>query len=116
VPAYIIYGQSVRAAVDNLAHSILTFATGPKIVFILFRQRFATIQGVLTEEEGRASQNMVRWAEGISREAVVLVSGTLQSPPPDQGEVKSTTLHNLELRIEKVCYFERVVTCCLYEL
>jgi hypothetical protein len=61
-----------------------------------------TIQGVLTQSEGTVSETMVRWAEGLGREAIVLVEGKVQMPPPDQGEVKTTTVHQRELKIEKV--------------
>jgi aspartyl/asparaginyl-tRNA synthetase len=72
-------------------------------VFIILRQQFYSIQGVLTEEEGKVSEHMVRWAEGISRETIVLVEGKVQMPPQDQGEIKTTTVHQRELKIEKVC-------------
>jgi aspartyl/asparaginyl-tRNA synthetase len=75
---------------------------GPKIVFIILRQQLYTIQGVLTQSEGTVSETMVRWAEGLGREAIVLVEGKVQMPPPDQGEVKTTTVHQRELKIEKV--------------
>jgi hypothetical protein len=50
---------------------------------------------------------MVRWAEGISREAIVLVEGRVKMPPENQGEIKSTTVHQRELQIEKVHWFNR---------
>jgi hypothetical protein len=77
---------------------------GPKIVFIILRQQLYTIQGVLTQSEGTVSETMVRWAEGLGREAIVLVEGKVQMPPPDQGEVKTTTVHQRELKIEKVFF------------
>lgn len=61
-----------------------------------------TIQGILTVETDVISENMVRWAEGLSREAIVLVEGTVQHPPPDQNEVKSTTIHEREIKVHKV--------------
>jgi aspartyl/asparaginyl-tRNA synthetase len=77
---------------------------GPKIVFIVFRHQLYTIQGVLTEEDSQVSENMVRWAEGLNRETVVLVEGVVQMPPEDQGEVKSTTIHQREIKVTKVRY------------
>jgi aspartyl/asparaginyl-tRNA synthetase len=76
--------------------------TGPKIVFIILRQQLYTLQGILTEETDKVSENMVRWAEGLSRETIVLVEGKVQLPPPNQGEIKTTTVHTREVRIEKV--------------
>ena len=75
---------------------------GAKIVFIILRYQMTTVQGVLTEDDVTVSQNMVRWAEGINRESIVLVEGTVQDPPEDQQEVKSTSIHNVEIKIEKV--------------
>ena len=50
------------------------------------------------------SPNMVRWAEGLSRETIVRVEGVVQEPPKEMGqdEVKSTSVHTREIRIEKV--------------
>ncbi|RPD53983.1 aspartyl-tRNA synthetase, cytoplasmic [Lentinus tigrinus ALCF2SS1-6] len=72
---------------------------GTKIVFIILRHQFMTVQGVLTEEPGRVSQIMVRWAEGLTRETIVLVRGVVQRPPPDQEEVHSTSIHEYEIKI-----------------
>lgn len=84
-------------------HSRVTHSTaGSKIVFLILRQQVTTLQAVLTEEEGKVSHNMVRWTEGLNRETIVLVEGTVQTPPEDQSEVKSTTVHKYEIRVEKV--------------
>ncbi|KAH9917900.1 aspartyl-tRNA synthetase cytoplasmic [Epithele typhae] len=72
------------------------------IVFIILRHQFTTIQGVLSEEEGHVSPAMVRWAEGLSRETIVMVEGTLQRPPADQQEVHSTSVHQFEIKIRKL--------------
>ena len=62
------------------------------------------MQGVLVETPDAVSQNMVRWAEGLSRETIVRVEGTVQAPPADEGqhEVKSASVHTREVRVEKV--------------
>ena len=75
---------------------------GTKIVFIILRHQFTTVQGVLTEEPDHVSQIMVRWAEGLARESVVLVNGIVQRPPPDQEKVHSTSIHEYEVKICKV--------------
>ena len=75
---------------------------GAKIVFLTLRHQLTTVQAVLTEEEGSVSQNMLRWAEGIARESIILVEGVVQEPA-GQPEVKSTTVHNVEIKVEKVC-------------
>lgn len=91
------------AARFMMSSSVLTYIqSGPKIVFIVFRQQSYTVQGVLTEDADCVSANMVRWAEGLGREAIVLVEGKVQAPPPDQHEVKSTIIHEREIKICKV--------------
>ena len=80
----------------------LTRLPGAKIVFFNLRHQLTTVQAVLTEEEGIVSQNMLRWAEGIARESIVLVEGVVQEPA-GQPEVKSATVHNVEIKVEKVC-------------
>lgn len=60
------------------------------------------MQGVLTEEADKVSQTMVRWAEGLAREAIVLVEGVVQRPPQSQEDVHSTTIHEYEIKISKV--------------
>ncbi|EIW62843.1 aspartyl-tRNA synthetase cytoplasmic [Trametes versicolor FP-101664 SS1] len=77
-------------------------ALGSKIVFLIFRHQFTTVQGVLTEEADKVSQTMVRWAEGVSRESIVLVEGVIQRPPPDQEDVHGTTIHQYEIKIAKL--------------
>ena len=71
-------------------------------MFLVLRHQFTTIQGVLVEESDVVSQAMVRWAEGISHESIVMVDGIVQRPPPTQEEVHSTTIHQYEVKIRKV--------------
>lgn len=78
---------------------------GSKIVFIIFRSQLTTVQGVMTEEPNEISDNMVRWAEGISRETIVRVEGIVQQPPENQETVKSASVHEREIRILKVRSF-----------
>ncbi|THG93233.1 hypothetical protein EW026_g7952 [Hermanssonia centrifuga] len=84
---------------------------GSKIVFIILRSQLTTLQGVLAEDpdgtpenEHRVSENMVRWAEGLAREAIVRVVGVVQEPPKEQGqeEVKSASVHKREVKIEQL--------------
>ena len=71
------------------------------ILFLVFRQNIGTIQGVLTEGE-TVSQNMLLWAESLHHESVVWVEGVVQIPQNDQREVKSSSVHDVEVKIEKV--------------
>ncbi|KAF8578496.1 aspartyl-tRNA synthetase, cytoplasmic [Ramaria rubella] len=75
---------------------------GSKIVFLLFRQRMATIQGVVTEEEGVVSSNMLYWTKRLHHETIVLVEGVAQVPKHEEGEVKGTTIHNIEIKVHKL--------------
>ncbi|KAI0940651.1 hypothetical protein AcW1_003792 [Taiwanofungus camphoratus] len=80
----------------------LTHSTGSKIVFLVFRSQLTTVQGVLTEEPTHVSQNMVRWAEGLDRESVVLIEGIVQRPKDGHEEVRSAWVHEREVKVEKL--------------
>ncbi|KAF1986267.1 aspartyl-tRNA synthetase [Aulographum hederae CBS 113979] len=79
-----------------------------KLVFFEFRQQTASIQGVLQESD-IASAYMVYWAEHLEIETVVLVTGVLQEPKAKQGEVVSTTIHDLELFVHELHVEAKVV-------
>ena len=81
------------------------------ILFLVFRQNIGTIQGVLTEGE-TVSQNMLLWAETIRNESVVWVEGTLQIPQNDEHEVKSPSVRDVEVKIEKVRSTASVASMC----
>lgn len=74
---------------------------GAKLAFIVFRQQMLTVQGVLraTDQEGDVSEQMVRWAEKLPRETIVLVEGKVREA---EQEVKSAELHRFEMDILKV--------------
>ena len=79
------------------------------ILFLVFRQNIGTIQGVLTEGE-TVSQNMLVWAESVHHESVVWVEGVLQIPQNDQREVKSPSVRDVEVKIEKVRFAPSVAS------
>ncbi|KAI0633761.1 aspartyl-tRNA synthetase cytoplasmic [Trametes polyzona] len=89
---------------------------GSKIVFIILRHQFTTVQGVLTEEPDKVSQIMIRWAEGIARESIVLVSGVVQRPPPKQENVHSTSIHEYEIKISKLHVISAPSTTLPYQV
>lgn len=60
------------------------------------------MQGVLTEEPGAVSKNMIQWAKHLHTEAIVLVEGVVQTPKDGQEEVKSATVHKIEIKIHKL--------------
>jgi len=86
-------------------------AMSKHILFLIFRQNTGTIQGVLTEGE-TVSQNMLLWAESIHNESIVWVEGTLQIPQNDEHEVKSSSVRDIEVKIEKVRSTISVVPTC----
>lgn len=71
----------------------------------MFRQQLITVQGVLhatSEEEHKdtgVSELMVRWAEKLAKETVVLVSGKVREATQ---EVKSVEIHHFEFDILKM--------------
>lgn len=79
-------------------------AVGSKVGFVIFRQGLSTLQGVLAAAEDSVSENMVRWTERLSSETVVVVQGVIQTPRAGQDEVKSTTIHKVEVLIKRVCF------------
>lgn len=72
-----------------------------KMAFIVFRHGISTLQGVVAIKDGDVSENMVRWAERLSLETVVIVHGYVQIPK-GQSKVKSCTVHDVEVLIDRV--------------
>jgi len=71
----------------------------PKLVFVIFRDRTETIQGVVEFREGVISKGFVRWAQRLTTEGLVHVEGTLQRPPE---EIKSCSIRDIELVVDKL--------------
>ena len=106
-------GRSVRSDLSLVSYApemTMTLRTGAKMIFIVLRHRFCTIQGVLREEPEKVSQLMIRWARSITRESIVIVDGVIQRPPPKQAEVRGTTIRQFEIKIRRVRPF-RCITC-----
>lgn len=76
--------------------------TSANLAFIVFRQHYNTIQGVLVTREEQVSENMVRWTERLPRETTVLIKGVLQVPKSKDHEVHSATIHQFEVKVEQV--------------
>lgn len=74
-------------------------ALSAKLAFVIFRDQTETVQGVLAYKEGFVSERFVRWAEHLTTEGLVRVSGTLQQPPE---EISSCTVRNLEVLIDSM--------------
>jgi len=78
---------------------------GSHVMFLVLRQGISTIQAVLSEEEGKVSRNMVRWAGSLTRETIVYVQGKIQKPGDGHSEVKQASIHEVEISIDKVRQF-----------
>ncbi|WVR06240.1 aspartate-tRNA(Asn) ligase [Kwoniella sp. DSM 27419] len=74
---------------------------GAKIVFLTFRQQTHTLQGVLVvsgdKDEHQVSKQMLKYAQLIPSESIVLVEGVIKS-----AEVKSCTIQNFEIGVQKL--------------
>ncbi|KAF2397525.1 aspartyl-tRNA synthetase [Trichodelitschia bisporula] len=71
------------------------------LVFFVFRQQTATMQGVL-QEGGDISRFFLYWAEHLDVETIVLVRGVVQIPKAKEGQVKGATIKSCELRVTEL--------------
>lgn len=70
------------------------------MAFFTFRQSGGnTIQGLLSQKPEKVSKQMVKWAQSITLESIVLVEGTVQASPEP---IKSCTVKDAEIVINKV--------------
>lgn len=69
------------------------------MVFFTLRQQSHTIQALLKFHAEFVSQSMVKFAEGINPESIVLVEGTVKAPLED---VTSCTIQKVEINVSKV--------------
>ena len=70
-----------------------------KMAFVIFRDQIDLIQGVLAYREGEISENFVRWAEHLTSEGLVHVTGQLQKPPEP---ITGCSVRELEVRIDSM--------------
>ncbi|KAK6542165.1 hypothetical protein TWF694_007930 [Orbilia ellipsospora] len=77
-------------------HTIRKLSSG--LAFFIFRQREYTVQGVLEEKESQASEYMIKWADHIGVESVVLVKGIIRKAAQT---VKTATIHEQEILIRE---------------
>ena len=76
-------------------------------MFLVLRQGISTVQAVLSEEEGKVSRNMIRWAGNLTRETIIYAQGKIQKPGDGHPEVKQASIHEVEISIDKVRQFPR---------
>lgn len=72
---------------------------GVKLVFLIFRQKLSTIQGVMVETPGQIGPLMMHWAEHLRTGSIVLVTGVLKKP---EIPVKSASIHTVEVHVSKL--------------
>ena len=84
---------TIRARVHNAR------VQSAKLAFLDLRQRTENIQAVIAEGgENKISRQMVKWAGGLNRESIVLVTGLVKKP---KEPINSATISNLEIHVEK---------------
>lgn len=69
------------------------------MLFFTLRQQSHTVQGLLKHNSEFVSSNMVKFAEKITPESIVLVEGTVKAPLDD---VTSCTVQKVEIHVSKV--------------
>ncbi|OZJ04919.1 hypothetical protein BZG36_02636 [Bifiguratus adelaidae] len=74
-------------------------AQGNKMCFFVFRQGTATIQGLLLQSEKEVSKVMMKYAQSIPSESIVLVEATIQKPVED---VQSCSVSKAELNVKQL--------------
>ncbi|KAG0018069.1 aspartate--tRNA ligase dps1 [Podila clonocystis] len=73
--------------------------TGNKMCFFQFRQNSSTIQGLVVFNDTAISKQMVKFAQNITSESIVLVEGTIAKPLEP---VKSCTVQDAEIMITQL--------------
>lgn len=72
-------------------------ALSSKLAFLLLRHQCLTIQGVLRTDDSNITRHMVRWAERLPIETIVVVRGIVQIP---SDHLRSTSFHDIEVIIK----------------
>lgn len=94
-----------RARIQSTRHQ------SAKLAFVIFRQRYDEIQGVLALESEHVSENFVRFVERLPNETIVLCSGVVQDPHSvGQSDIHYTSIHNVEIRIRTLHVVSQVTT------
>ncbi|KAF9174392.1 aspartate--tRNA ligase dps1 [Mortierella sp. AD011] len=73
--------------------------TGNKMCFFQLRQNSSTIQGLVVFNDSTISKQMVKFAQNITSESIVLIEGTIAKPLEP---VKSCTVQDAEIMISQV--------------
>ncbi|KAF9434315.1 aspartate--tRNA ligase dps1 [Entomortierella beljakovae] len=74
-------------------------SAGNKMCFMQLRQNSSTIQGLLEFNDDTISKHMVKFAQNISSESIVLIEGVISKP---MEPVKSCTVQDAEIKISQL--------------
>jgi aspartyl/asparaginyl-tRNA synthetase len=77
-----------------------------KFVFFNFRQRDASVQGILALTPERVSKQMIKWATALADESIVRVEGIVTASPEP---IKSATISDVEIQISKVGFAQHLL-------
>lgn len=70
-----------------------------KLAFFLLRHQCITVQGVLRADDHNVTRHMVRWAEHLHVESIVVVRGMVQAPSE---KLRSASYHDVEVLIKAI--------------
>ncbi|ONK82043.1 uncharacterized protein A4U43_C01F35540 [Asparagus officinalis] len=80
-------------------------AVGKKMAFLVVRQFMSTVQCVVTVDKEFVSAQMVKFANGLSKESIVDVAGVVSIP---KEAIKGTT-QQVEIQVKKIYCINRAV-------
>ena len=84
----------MRARIQN------SRAQGAKMVFLVLRQNFQTVQALVqVAGDGSVSKQMVKWAAGINNESIVRIHGTVRKVDE---EIKSASISDAEIHVTRI--------------
>lgn len=89
-----LYHRSLLAPYPNDSNYL-----GNKMCFFQLRQNSSTIQGLVVFDDAAISKQMVKFAQNITSESIVLVEGTIAKPLEP---VKSCTVQDSEIMITQL--------------
>jgi len=96
---FILRGTNKSVASTTVLTPPLPACLGNKMCFFQLRQNSSTIQGLVVYNETTISKQMVKFAQGITSESIVLVEGTIAQPVEP---VKSCTVQDAEITITQI--------------
>ncbi|OMH79904.1 Aspartate-tRNA ligase, cytoplasmic [Zancudomyces culisetae] len=80
--------------------------TGSKMCFLVVREGSSTVQGVVCVDSDQVSKQMVKYADSIPVESLVMIKAEVVAP---EEEVLSCTVKDVELRVKKLFIISEAV-------